>query len=87
LLGPLNLDLHNIDWVIVGGESGTGYRPMHPDWARGVREQCLAADVPFFFKQVGGVRPKSGGRLLDGVEWNELPTVEQSQRTAAEVVA
>lgn len=73
LLGPLELDLEKIHWVIVGGESGAGYRPMNLDWARGVRDQCLTAGVPFFFKQVGGRTPKAGGRILDGVTWDEMP--------------
>ena len=74
LLGPLKLDLRGINWVIVGGESGSEHRPMDLDWARDIREQCLKARVPFFFKQVGGRTPKAGGRLLDGREWNEMPT-------------
>jgi protein gp37 len=74
LLGPLGaLDLSGIDWVIVGGESGPGARPMHPDWVREIRDQCIAQNVPFFFKQWGGIRPKSNGRELDGREWNEMP--------------
>ena len=81
LLGPLRLDLENIDWVIVGGESGPGFRPIEVDWARDVRDLCLAAQVPFFFKQVGGVRPKAAGRLLDGVEWNEMPAFTPVERT------
>jgi len=68
-----HLDLSGIDWVIVGGESGPGYRPLDFDWAREVRDQCLNASVAFFFKQVGGLKPKSGGRLLDGQEWNQYP--------------
>jgi protein gp37 len=76
LLGPLGrLDLSGIHWVIAGGESGPGYRPMDPAWVREVRDQCVAQAVPFFFKQWGGLRPKSGGRLLDGVEWNQYPTM------------
>lgn len=75
LLGPLRLDLDGIDWVIVGGESGRGHREMDLDWARDIRDQCMTAGVPFFFKQVGGRTPKAGGRLLDGREWNELPAV------------
>jgi protein gp37 len=75
LLGPLpELQLEGIEWVIVGGESGPGARPMHPDWARGIRDQCVAGSVPFFFKQWGGPTPKSGGRLLDGRLWDEMPT-------------
>lgn len=76
LLGPMGpLDLAGLDWVIVGGESGPGARPMHASWARDLREQCLAGDVAFFFKQWGGFRPKSGGRELDGREWNQFPSV------------
>jgi protein gp37 len=70
-LGPL--DLRGIDWVIVGGESGPRARPLDPAWARHVRDQCQAAGVPFFFKQHGGPRPTSGGRLLDGRTWDDLP--------------
>jgi protein gp37 len=74
LIGPMGrLDLHGIDWVIVGGESGPGARPMHIDWAREIRDQCKDAKVRFFFKQWGGLRPKSGGRELDGKEWSEFP--------------
>jgi protein gp37 len=67
------INLASIDWVIVGGESGPNYRPLNLEWAREVRDQCIRAGVAFFFKQVGGVRPKSGGRLLDGREWNQYP--------------
>lgn len=72
------LDLSSIDWVIVGGESGPRARPMDPSWVREVRDQCIAAGVAFFFKQWGGFRPKSGGRLLDGQEWSEFPEVSPS---------
>jgi protein gp37 len=79
LIGPVgSLELTGIHWVIAGGESGPQARPMHIDWAREIRDHCSRQGVPFFFKQWGGVRPKSGGRLLDGREWNELP-----QRVAA----
>jgi len=64
-----------VDWVIVGGESGAGARPMHPDWARSLRDQCVSAGVPFHFKQWGGRTPKSGGRELDGRTWDEFPEV------------
>jgi protein gp37 len=64
-----------IHWVITGGESGPRHRPFDPQWARDIRDQCQAAHVPFFFKQNGGRTPKSGGRLLDGREWNEMPEV------------
>jgi protein gp37 len=74
LLGPLdNLDLTGIDWVIVGGESGPRARPMEPDWVRSIRDTCLAAHVPFFFKQWGGKRKKETGRILDGRLWDEYP--------------
>jgi len=73
LLGPLTLSLRGIHWLIAGGESGRGYRRLDIKWVRSLREQCRRARVPFFFKQVGGYTPKAGGRLLDGVEWNELP--------------
>jgi len=79
---------HKLDWIIVGGESGPGARPMHPDWARSIRDQCNAAGVAFFFKQWGQHAPngaghfsmisvgkKAAGRLLDGREWNEMPGV------------
>jgi len=74
LLGPLDgIDLEGIGWVIAGGESGPNYRPMHLDWARGIRDACQAADVPFFFKQWGGRTPKALGRQLDGQVWDEMP--------------
>ena len=74
LIGPVGkLNLSGIDWVIVGGESGPGARPMQTNWAIDVRNQCLNAKVAFFFKQWGGRSPKSGGRLLEGKEWNEFP--------------
>jgi protein gp37 len=64
-----------VDWVICGGESGPGARPMHPDWVRSLRDQCVSAGVPFHFKQWGGRTPKSGGRELDGRTWDEFPAV------------
>jgi protein gp37 len=70
-LGELNLD--RIDWVIVGGESGPGARPMQSNWVVSIREQCRAADVPFFFKQWGGVRKGRNGRALDGRTFDEMP--------------
>ena len=74
LLGPVgSVDLNGIDWAIVGGESGPRARPMAEEWAIEIRDQCRAAKVAFFFKQWGGVRPKSGGRLLRGREWNQYP--------------
>jgi protein gp37 len=65
--------LDNIHWVIVGGESGPRARPMKPEWVIDIRNQCLAAKVAFFFKQWGGRSPKTGGRLLEGKEWNQFP--------------
>jgi protein gp37 len=73
LLGPLDLKLKGIHWVIVGGESGPGARPMKPEWVRSIRRQCRAADVPFFFKQCGGVNKKAAGRLLDKRTYDEFP--------------
>lgn len=78
LLGPLpNMNLTGIDWVIVGGESGPGARPMDPDWVRDIRDQCIEHKVPFFFKQWGGVFKKRNGRLLDGRTWDEMPRVHR----------
>jgi protein gp37 len=74
LLSPLDLDLKGIDWVIVGGESGRNARPMHPSWAQSIRDQCQKEGVAFFFKQWGGRNPKSNGRLLDGVTWDQMPS-------------
>ena len=74
LLGDLSdLDLGGMDWVIAGGESGTGARPMHIDWARAIRDNCLEHQVPFFFKRWGGRVPKLEGRELDGRTWDEYP--------------
>jgi len=74
LLGPLHdLDLAGINWVIVGGESGPHARPMNPEWATDLRDQCQRAGVPFFFKQWGGKNKKQAGRVLDGRLWDELP--------------
>jgi len=79
LLGPLpRLNLEGIDWVIAGGESGPGARPMEADWARGIRDQCVDADVPFLFKQWGGVFKKRNGRELDGKIWDQWPNFEKS---------
>lgn len=74
LLGEINdIDLTNIDWVIVGGESGPNARPIAAEWVRDLRNQCLAAEVPFFFKQWGGVNKKKTGRLLDNRTWEQMP--------------
>lgn len=85
LLGPVgDLDLSGVSWVIVGGESGPKARPISPDWVREVRDQCVVQGVAFFFKQWGGIRPKSGGRQLDGREWSQFPTIIDSAMIVAE---
>lgn len=74
LLGPISgLDLAGIDWVIVGGESGPGARPMKKEWVMDIRDQCLDAGVAFFFKQWGGTNKKRAGRKLEGRIWDEMP--------------
>lgn len=76
LLGPLpNLNLKGINWVIVGGESGVGARSIAVEWVTEIRDLCLEANVPFFFKQWGGVRKKKAGRLLEGRTWDEVPVI------------
>ena len=78
LLGPLpHIELDGIDWVIVGGESGPGARPMEADWVRDIRDQCEGHGVPFFFKQWGGVFKKRTGRTLDNRVWDEMPRLAQ----------
>lgn len=86
LLGPIRkLQLEGIHWVIVGGESGPGARPMKAEWVRGVRDSCVDARVPFFFKQWGAYGPdgihrskKANGRELDGDTWSEMPCLNRS---------
>ena len=79
LIAPIGaIDLSGIDWVIVGGESGPGAREMRLEWVRDIRDQCVRAGVPFFFKQWGGVRKKWNGRELDGRTWDELPPRERT---------
>jgi protein gp37 len=74
LLGPLRkLNLRGIDWAIVGGESGPGARPVDPGWVTEIRDQCVKAGVPFFFKQWGGVQKSKTGRTLEGRTWDEMP--------------
>jgi protein gp37 len=74
LLGPIqHLDLAEINWAIVGGESGPGARPVLQEWVTDIRDQCVAVHVPFFFKQWGGVRKKRAGRALEGRTWDEMP--------------
>jgi len=84
LLGPVagDLDLTDIDWVIVGGESGPRHRPMKAAWARDLRNSCVAAGVAYFFKQWGGRTPKAGGRELDGRTWDEMPGLAGQQALA-----
>ncbi|MEW9555957.1 DUF5131 family protein [Nonomuraea sp. NPDC050783] len=80
LLGDLvSIDLAGIDWLIAGGESGPNHRPMDPEWIRSLRDRCLEAEVPFFFKQWGGRTPKHGGRELDGKIYSDLPEPESSR--------
>jgi protein gp37 len=73
------IDLTGIHWVIVGGESGPGARPMREEWVTSLRDQCVAAGVPFFFKQWGGVQKKKHGRELDGRTWDEMPSEGESK--------
>ena len=81
LLSPIpNLDLEDIDWVIVGGESGPGARPMDEEWALDIRDQCQQADVPFFFKQWGGVNKKKTGRELDNRTWDDMPILHNAEK-------
>ena len=75
LLGPLELNLEGIHWVIVGGESGPGARPLDGQWVREIRDQCIKENVAFFFKQWGGVQKHRTGRMLDGRTWDEMPSV------------
>ncbi len=72
-----NMDLNNIDWVIVGGESGPGARPIEKEWVTSIKDQCRIADVPFFFKQWGGINKKKTGRLLDDREYSEMPVMSR----------
>jgi protein gp37 len=86
LLGPIGeVELTSIAWAIVGGESGPRARPMEPTWATELRMACERFGVAFFFKQWGGARPKSGGRLLDGEEWNGFPTHIVPERILAQL--
>lgn len=79
LLGPLTqIPLRGIDWVIVGGESGPGARPMKQNWVREIRDQCVGESIPFFFKQWGGVFKKRTGRTLDGRTWDQMPAIANS---------
>jgi protein gp37 len=75
LLGPIDVSryVRQLDWVIVGGESGHGARPCCPSWVRAIRDECVEAGVPFLFKQWGGANKKKAGRLLEGRTWDEYP--------------
>jgi protein gp37 len=77
LLGPLELNLSGIHWVIAGGESGAEFRPMDEAWVLGLRDQCRSTGTPFFFKQWGGRRSKAGGRVLEGRTWDEMPLADR----------
>lgn len=80
LIGPIGkLELSGIHWVIVGGESGPRARPMNVDWVRDIRDQCLAANVSFFFKQWGGRSKKATGRVLEGRTWNQFPAKNRAK--------
>ncbi|NCP86539.1 MAG: hypothetical protein CO094_02710 [Anaerolineae bacterium CG_4_9_14_3_um_filter_57_17] len=76
LLGPLHhMNLEGINWAIVGGESGPGARTLDPTWVTDIRDQCIRAHVPFFFKQWGGVQKKKAGRILEGKTWDDMPAI------------
>jgi len=81
LLGSIpSMNLEGIDWVIVGGESGPGARPIKKEWVTDIRDQCLEWGIPFFFKQWGGVQKKKNGRLLDGITWDGMPKPNKSRQ-------
>jgi protein gp37 len=84
LIAPLGrLNLEGIDWLIAGGESGPGARPVESDWVRQLRDQCHMAGTAFFFKQWGGRTPKAGGRSLDGCTWDEMPQPKRREAVGA----
>jgi protein gp37 len=88
LLGPLEgLNLNGIDWVIVGGESGPGARPMAPEWVTSIRSQCREASVAFFFKQWGGVQKKRTGRVLEGRTYDDMPQASARSSSLIQVTA
>jgi protein gp37 len=83
LIGPINrMPLKNIDWIIVGGESGPHARVMEKHWAISIRNQCVRQSVPYFFKQWGGTRKKANGRMLEGRTWDEMPSLVQQSEFA-----
>jgi protein gp37 len=79
LIGPLELNLAGIDWLIAGGESGPNHRPMDKRWVLELRDQCTSSGTAFFFKQWGGARAKTGGRALDGRTWDDMPDRPQKR--------
>jgi protein gp37 len=80
LIGPIpRLPLDSIHWVIVGGESGPGARPMDPEWVERIRDRCRDQKVPFFFKQWGGVQKKQTGRCIGGRTWDQMPETRDEQ--------
>jgi len=85
LSGVPDMDLESIDWVIVGGESGPGARPMSKTWVEDVRGQCLNYGIPFFFKQWGGVFKKRTGRTLDDCTWNEMPAPSPERNNSTDL--
>ena len=88
LLGPIGkIDLSGINWVIVGGESGDGWRPMELDWVREIRDQCIAANVLFVFKQLAAKKPEPLGRLLDGVLWDDRPLYECERQVQSNLLS
>jgi protein gp37 len=88
LLGPLDrVNLHGIHWVITGGESGNGHRPIDPDWVRELRDRCQQQRIAFFHKQWGGRTPKEGGRLLDGRTWDEFPEITTVEAPTSQQLA
>ncbi len=86
LLGPLgDMDLTGIDWVIVGGESGPGARPVKEEWVEDIKTQCFQNSIPFFFKQWGGTNKKKNGRLLKGELWDQMPATKSSHEISAQL--
>ena len=83
---PLEGKTNKLDWVIVGGESGPGARPMEKDWARSLRDQCVEANVPYFFKQHGGANKKETGRVLDGRTWDEMPVMDSVDPVSERII-
>lgn len=87
LSGLPDLDLTGVDWLIAGGESGPKNRPPEAEWFLDLRDRCISENVAFFFKQWGGRTPKAGGRLLEGIEWSEMPTADRRWPVSVEDLA